>query len=196
MVATPSTMVGLGTKAHSFLLPDVQSGTLYDFNFSSKAKGCLIAFICNHCPYVLHLLPILTQLCNQWQEKGLEVIFISSNDVENYPADSPDLMMQLAKEYDFKFPYLFDEDQRVALAYQASCTPDFFLYDSRYSLFYRGQFDDSRPGNNKVVNGHDLELAVEGLLSNLSAPEIQHPSLGCNLKWKKGNEPDYFTPNK
>ena len=196
MVATPSTMVGLGTKAHSFRLPDTKSGTLYEFNFSSKAKGCLIAFICNHCPYVLHILPTLSQLCNQWQEKGLKVVFISSNDVDNYPADSPDFMMQLTKEYDFRFPYLFDEDQRVALAYQASCTPDFFLYDSRYSLFYRGQFDDSRPGNNKVVNGHDLELAVEGLLSNLSAPEIQHPSLGCNLKWKKGNEPDYFTPNK
>ena len=196
MVATPSTMVGLGTKAHSFRLPDTKSGTLYKFNFSSKAKGCLIAFICNHCPYVLHILPTLSQLCNQWQEKGLKVVFISSNDVDNYPADSPDFMMQLTKEYDFRFPYLFDEDQRVALAYQASCTPDFFLYDSHYSLFYRGQFDDSRPGNNKVVTGHDLELAVERLLSNLPAPEIQQPSLGCNLKWKKGNEPDYFTTKK
>ena len=188
-------MVGLGTKAHSFAC-QIPSLALFTNLISSKAKGCLIAFICNHCPYVLHILPTLSQLCNQWQEKGLKVVFISSNDVDNYPADSPDFMMQLTKEYDFRFPYLFDEDQRVALAYQASCTPDFFLYDSYYSLFYRGQFDDSRPGNNKVVTGHDLELAVERLLSNLPAPEIQQPSLGCNLKWKKGNEPDYFTTKK
>jgi thiol-disulfide isomerase/thioredoxin len=196
MVATPSTMVQLGSKAHPFSLPDPISGKLFEFNKALGQRGSLIAFICNHCPYVIHILPTLLKLCNQWKDNGLNIVLISSNDVKNYPADSPELMADLAKSYGFNFPYLYDKDQSVALAYQAACTPDFFLYDSKYCLYYRGQFDDSRPGNDKVVTGHDLELAVERLLSNQSAPEIQQPSLGCNLKWIKGNEPAYFTPKK
>ncbi|MEK9771992.1 MAG: thioredoxin family protein [Opitutae bacterium] len=194
MVATPSTMVQLGTKARPFSLPDPQTGKVFEFIPSSKQQGSLIVFICNHCPYVLHLLPVLVDLCNQWQERGLKVIFISSNDVENYPADSPNLMAKLAQQYGFAFPYLYDEDQTVAFAYRAACTPDFFLYNSENSLYYRGQFDASRPGNEQAVNGNELAGAVARLFAKLPAPETQHPSLGCNLKWKKGNEPDYFIP--
>ena len=196
MVATPSTMVRLGTVAHPFSLTDPISGNIFEFTHSQKKQGCLIVFICNHCPYVIHLLPTLCRFCNQWQENDLQIIFISSNDVNNYPADSPELMKELSKQYGFNFPYLYDESQSVALAYRAACTPDFFLYDSEYSLFYRGQFDASRPGNELKVTGNDLCSAVERLFSQLSPPEIQNPSLGCNLKWKTGNEPEYFSPKK
>ena len=192
MVATPSTMVPLGTKAHPFSLPDPKTGKNFKFIPTCTQTGCLIVFICNHCPYVLHLLPVLARLCNKWQENGLQVIFISSNDIDNYPSDSPKLMQQLAEENKFSFPYLYDEDQSVAFAYRAACTPDFFLYDSEYSLFYRGQFDGSRPGNEQEINGNNLASAVDRLFLKLPAPEVQLPSLGCNLKWKKGNEPDYF----
>ena len=196
MVATPSTMVGLGTKAHPFRLPDPRTGQIFDFSDSAESKGYLIAFICNHCPYVIHLLPELTRLCKMWQSEGLEIVFVSSNDVENYPADAPHLMKELAEKHQFSFPYLYDEHQTIALSYRAACTPDFFLYDLAFSLFYRGQFDDSRPSNELVVTGKDLSGAVNRLLSKLSPPETQYPSLGCNLKWKKGNEPDYFKPKK
>ncbi len=194
MVATPSTMLKLGTQAPIFNLPEPKSGTNITFDHQLTNKGYLIAFICNHCPYVIHLLPKLTELCNGWTEKGIQVYFISSNDVENYPADSPELMKDLANQYGFKFPYLFDEDQSVALSYQAACTPDFFLFDSSFSLFYRGQFDDSRPGNDLAVDGSHLVHAIDLLLSASPPPEIQKPSLGCNLKWKPGKEPEYFVP--
>jgi peroxiredoxin len=196
MVATPSTMLELGTQAPSFCLPDPKSGNEVIFDHRLQKKGYLIAFICNHCPYVLHLLPRLSQLSNRWAEQGVQVYFISSNDVENYPADSPELMKELAIQYDFRFPYLFDEEQTVAHAYQAACTPDFFLFDSSYSLFYRGQFDSSRPHNEQEVNGEDLAYAVNQLLADSEPPINQKPSLGCNLKWKKGNEPQYFVPKK
>jgi peroxiredoxin len=192
MVATPSTMVQLGTKASLFSLLNPSTGNHFDFSYSDQKNGTLIAFICNHCPYVIHILPRLTSLCNQWLEQNINVILISSNDVDNYPADSPVLMKELAEKYQFKFPYLYDEKQEVALAYQAACTPDFFLFDSSYRLFYRGQFDASRPGNDFVPSGNDLEEAVKNLLSNSPAPKTQIPSLGCNLKWKQGKEPDYF----
>jgi peroxiredoxin len=192
MVATPSTMVQLGTKASLFSLLNPSTGNHFDFSYSDQKNGTLIAFICNHCPYVIHILPRLTSLCNQWLEQNINVILISSNDVDNYPADSPVLMKELAEKYQFKFPYLYDEKQEVALAYQAACTPDFFLFDSSYRLFYRGQFDASRPGNDLVPSGNDLEEAVKNLLSNSPAPKTQIPSLGCNLKWKQGKEPDYF----
>ena len=194
MVATPSTMLKLGTQAPIFSLPEPRSGTNLTFDHQLTNKGYLIAFICNHCPYVIHLLPKLTELCNGWTEKGIQVYFISSNDVENYPADSPELMQDLANQYGFKFPYLFDEDQSVALSYQAACTPDFFLFDSSFALFYRGQFDDSRPGNDLAVDGSHLVHAINLLLSASPPPEIQKPSLGCNLKWKPGKEPEYFVP--
>ena len=194
MVATPSTMLKLGTQAPIFSLTESKSGTNLTFNHELTNKGYLIAFICNHCPYVIHLLPKLTELCNGWTEKGIQVYFISSNDVKNYPADSPELMKELANQYGFKFPYLFDEDQSVALSYKAACTPDFFLFDSSFALFYRGQFDDSRPGNDLAVDGSHLVHAIDHLLSDCPPPEIQKPSLGCNLKWKPGNEPEYFVP--
>jgi len=187
-------MLKLGTQAPIFSLPEPKSGTNITFNHQLTNKGYLIAFICNHCPYVIHLLSKLTELCNGWTEKGIQVYFISSNDVENYPADSPELMKQLANQYGFKFPYLFDEDQSVALSYQAACTPDFFLFDSSFALFYRGQLDDSRPGNDLAVDGSHLVHAIELLLSASPPPEIQKPSLGCNLKWKPGKEPEYFVP--
>jgi len=193
MVATPSTMVQLGTKAPLFSLFNPSTKDHFDFSYSEQKNGTLIAFICNHCPYVVHILPQLASLCNLWLEHNIDVFFISSNDIEKYPADSPVLMKKLAEKYQFKFPYLYDEKQEVALAYQAACTPDFFLFDSNYSLFYRGQFDASRPGNDLVPSGSELKEAVENLLSNTPAPKMQRPSLGCNLKWKQGNEPDYFT---
>jgi len=194
MVATPSTMLSLGTKAPTFCLSDPKTESEISFNYSLRKKGYLIAFICNHCPYVIHLLPCLSKLSNQWQEQGIEVYFISSNDIENYPADSPKLMKQLALHYDFRFPYLYDESQSVAHAYTAACTPDFFLFDASFSLFYRGQFDESRPGNDIEVNGDDLNGAVKSLFKKSSPPRNQKPSLGCNLKWKRGNEPSYFKP--
>lgn len=196
MVATNSIMLEIGTKAPAFTLPNPRNNSPFRFSHETLHKGCLIAFICNHCPYVIHILDSLTDLCNQWQEKGLQIIFISSNDVDNYPADSPDLMKELAEEKGFDFPYLYDEDQRVAHAYRAACTPDFFLFDVNYLLYYRGQFDESRPGNSIEPNGDDLANAVNRLISGKSAPSTQKPSLGCNLKWKKGNEPYYFVPKE
>lgn len=196
MVATPSTMLPLGTKAPSFSLPDVCTNQSTDLEAVDINKGCLIAFVCNHCPYVIHLLDPLVRLSNKWIKSGIKVFLISSNDVENYPDDSPDKMKELAQQKHFQFPYLYDEDQSVALAYRAACTPDFFLFDSKLCLFYRGQFDDSRPGNQLEATGTELSLAVDSLLLNQPAPKVQKPSLGCNLKWKSGNEPEYFKPKK
>jgi len=135
-------------------------------------------------------------MSNEWVKKGIKVFLISSNDADNYPDDSPVKMRELAQKKQFQFPYLYDEDQSVALAYKAACTPDFFLFDSKLSLFYRGQFDDSRPGNQNEATGTELSSAVDSLLLNQPAPKIQKPSLGCNLKWKSGNEPEYFKPKR
>ena len=196
MVATPSTMLPLGTKAPSFSLPDVCTNQSIDLQTVDIHKGCLIAFVCNHCPYVIHLLDPLVRMSNEWIKKGIKVFLISSNDADKYPDDSPVKMRELAEKKQFQFPYLYDEDQSVALAYRAACTPDFFLFDSKLSLFYRGQFDDSRPGNQLEATGTELSLAVDSLLLNQPAPKVQKPSLGCNLKWKSGNEPEYFKPKK
>jgi peroxiredoxin len=196
MVATPSTMLPLGTKAPSFSLPDVCTNQSTDLEAVDINKGCLIAFVCNHCPYVIHILDPLVKLSNEWIKKGIKVFLISSNDADNYPDDSPVKMRELAQKKQFQFPYLYDEDQSVALAYRAACTPDFFLFDSKLSLFYRGQFDDSRPGNQLEATGTELSLAVDSLLLNQPAPKVQKPSLGCNLKWKSGNEPEHFKPKK
>ena len=196
MVATPSTMLPLGTKAPSFSLPNVCTNQSIDLQTVDIHKGCLIAFVCNHCPYVIHLLDPLVRMSNEWVKKGIKVFLISSNDADNYPDDSPVKMRELAQKKQFQFPYLYDEDQSVALAYKAACTPDFFLFDSKLSLFYRGQFDDSRPGNQLEATGTELSLAVDSLLLNQPAPKVQKPSLGCNLKWKSGNEPEYFKPKK
>jgi len=196
MVATPSTMLPLGTKAPSFSLPNVCTNQSIDLQTVDIHKGCLIAFVCNHCPYVIHLLDPLVRMSNEWVKKGIKVFLISSNDADNYPDDSPVKMRELAQKKQFQFPYLYDEDQSVALAYKAACTPDFFLFDSKLSLFYRGQFDDSRPGNQNEATGTELSSAVDSLLLNQPAPKIQKPSLGCNLKWKSGNEPEYFKPKR
>ncbi|WP_407680686.1 thioredoxin family protein [Candidatus Chordibacter forsetii] len=196
MVATPSTMLPLGTKAPSFSLPNVCTNQSIDLQTVDIHKGCLIAFVCNHCPYVIHLLDPLVRMSNEWVKKGIKVFLISSNDADKYPDDSPVKMRELAEKKQFQFPYLYDEDQSVALAYRAACTPDFFLFDSKLSLFYRGQFDDSRPGNQLEATGTELSLAVDSLLLNQPAPKVQKPSLGCNLKWKSGNEPEYFKPKK
>ena len=196
MVATPSTMLPLGTKAPPFCLPDVCTNQSTKLGTVDIDKGCLIAFVCNHCPYVIHLLDPLVKLSNEWMNKGIKVFFISSNDAENYPDDSPDKMRELAQKKQFQFPYLYDEDQSVALAYRAACTPDFFLFNSELCLFYRGQFDDSRPGQQLEAKGTELSAAIDNLLLKMPAPEIQKPSLGCNLKWKSENEPEYFKPKK
>ena len=196
MVATPSTMLPLGTKAPLFCLPDVCTNQSTDLQTVDINRGCLIAFVCNHCPYVIHLLDPLVKLSNEWIKNGIKVFLISSNDADNYPDDSPDKMRELAQKKQFQFPYLYDEDQSVALAYRAACTPDFFLFDSKLSLFYRGQFDDSRPGNQLEGTGTELSSAVDSLLLNQPAPKVQKPSLGCNLKWKSGNEPEYFKPKR
>ena len=191
MVATASTMLPLGTKAPPFALPNVLDDTSVQIA-ENGSPAHLIAFICNHCPYVIHLLDHLTEYFNQLADDGISVYLVSSNDIDKYPADSPDKMKNLASEYGFRFPYLFDDDQRVAKAYQAACTPDFFIFDKELSLYYRGRYDGSRPGNSMPVTGNDLKEALGRLLSGDVPPEPQEPSMGCNVKWKPGNEPEYF----
>lgn len=191
MSATLSTMLEIGTKAPSFELPDTD-GSKVSLNDIKLDKGVLVMFICNHCPYVKHLNEGLVEFANEYKEKGIECIAISSNDVENYPQDSPDLMKELSEKHNFPFPYLYDKTQEVAKAYKAACTPDFFLFDSNLELFYRGQFDDSRPGNGKPVTGNDIRAAANSLIEGERNFEPQIPSMGCNIKWKSGNEPEYF----
>jgi len=188
MSATPSTMLELGTKAPEFSLPDVSGGEV-NLSYTDQSQGFVIMFICNHCPFVKHIEEELVRLSNEYIQKGIGFIAISSNDVENYPDDSPE---EMAKK-DYPFPYLYDETQETAKAYKAACTPDFFVFDENRSLLYRGQFDDSRPGNDKPVTGNDLRKALDALLNGNTIPEDeQKPSMGCNIKWKKGNEPEYF----
>lgn len=191
MVATNSTMLPLGTPAPDFQLPD-PSGKAYSLADFPGAKALVIAFICNHCPYVKHLRSGLAALGREYQPRGVAIVGISSNDVERYPADSPARMAEEAKAAGYTFPYLVDESQAVAKAYRAACTPDFFVFDGSRRLVYRGQFDDSRPGNNRAVTGRDLRNALEAVLAGRSVDPHQTPSLGCNIKWKPGNEPDYF----
>lgn len=191
MSATLSTMLEIGTKAPSFELPDTD-GSKVSLNDLKFDKGVLVMFICNHCPYVKHLNEGLVEFANEYKQEGIECIAISSNDVENYPQDSPDLMKELSEKHNFPFPYLYDETQEVAKAYKAACTPDFFLFDRDLKLFYRGQFDDSRPGNGKPVTGNDMRAATNSMIEGEENFELQIPSMGCNIKWKSGNEPEYF----
>lgn len=191
MARTPSTMLELGTTAPDFSLPEPATGkaiSLEDF----AGRPVLVVFICNHCPYVLHIAEKLAEIAREYQQRGIEFIAINSNDVANYPDDSPDKMPAMSEKYGFTFPYLFDESQEVAKAYRAACTPDFYLFDADHKLVYRGQFDDARPRNDEPVTGADLRDAINALLANLPPLEEQKPSLGCNIKWKEGNEPDYF----
>jgi peroxiredoxin len=191
MVNTPSTMAPLGMPAPAFSLPDPEGKQVSLDNFKD-APALLVTFLCNHCPFVQHIEAHLGQTAHEYQKRGLAVVGISSNDIEAYPDDTPDKMAEQAQRAGFGFPYLFDESQQVAKAYGAACTPDFFLFDRERKLVYRGQYDDSRPGNNKPVTGADLRAALDAVLAGKPAPAKQAPSLGCNIKWKKGNEPDYF----
>ena len=184
-------MLPLGTKAPPFKLPNALDGNLVQIE-ENDSPAHLVAFVCNHCPFVIHLIGHLAEYFNELIEDGIAAYLISSNDVEKYPADGPGKMKSLGIEHGFRFPYLFDEDQSAAKAYRAACTPDFFVFDKKLSLFYRGRYDQSRPGNDFPVTGEDIKSALKSLLSNDSPPESQHPSLGCNVKWKPGNEPDYF----
>ncbi len=183
MARTPSTMLPLGTLAPAFSLPDTEgkSVSLQDFK---GAKAYLVIFLCNHCPYVKHIRAGLAELCREYQTRGVAIVGISSNDVENYPADSPEKMKEEKISAGYVFPYLYDETQEVAKAYEAACTPDFFLFDSSKKLVYRGQMDDSRPGNGTAVSGNDLRLAMDAVLSGRPVSPEQLPSVGCNIKWK------------
>jgi len=191
MAETPSTMLGIGTQAPDFSLPEPASGNSVSLS-DYAGKPLLVVFSCNHCPYVLHILESLTAFANEKQRQGLAVVMISANDVAGYPADGPEKMAALAQSYGFEFPYLYDESQQVALAYRAACTPDFFLFDGAHQLVYRGQYDGSRPGNQIAADGSDMRAAVDSLLAGNAIPGAQIPSVGCNIKWRDGNEPDYF----
>jgi len=190
MALTPSTMLPLGTVAPGFALPDTEGKTVSPADFQ-EAPALLVVFMCNHCPYVKHIREGLAQLGKDFQAKAVAVVGINSNDVANYPDDSPEKMKQEVQSVGYTFPYLFDESQATAKAYRAACTPDFFLFDKDRKLVYRGQMDDSRPGNDKPVTGADVRAALEALLAGRPVPEKQIPSMGCNIKWKSGNEPDY-----
>lgn len=191
MAATPSTMLPLGTRAPIFRLPDTQ-GQQISLDSFAAAPALLVMFICNHCPFVKHLRSALAQLGRDYQPKGVAIVAISSNDVEAYPADSPALMVEEHRDAGYTFPYLYDETQEVAKAYQAACTPDFYLFDKNQQLVYRGQFDDSRPSNGLPVTGNDLRAAIDAVLEGKHVSTEQRPSIGCNIKWRSGNEPEYF----
>jgi peroxiredoxin len=184
MAETPSTMVSLGTTAPIFSLPDTVSGKTLSLEAIKSDKATLIMFICNHCPFVKHVQAELVKLAQDYQPRGVSLVAISSNDVESYPDDGPDRMKAVAEQFGFPFPYLFDETQEVARAYRAACTPDFFLYNSDLKLVYRGQLDDSRPGNGLPVTGKDLRGAMDNLLLGEPIDPNQRPSVGCNIKWK------------
>lgn len=193
MARTESTMLELGSLAPDFNLPEPLTGENRTLNELKGNKGTLVVFMCNHCPYVLHILPTFVQMATAYQSRDINVVAISSNDIVNYGDDSPENMAALTKEYNVEFPYLYDESQMVAKAYQAACTPDFYLFDDALKLVYRGQFDGSRPGNDIAVSGEDLSAAVTALAEGRSISAEQVPSLGCNVKWKAGNEPEYFS---
>jgi peroxiredoxin len=184
-------MLPLGTSAPGFRLPDTEGKivSLADFN---AAAALMIVFMCNHCPYVKHLRAGLVQLARDYQPRRVAFVGISSNDVANYPQDSPQKMAEEARSAGYSFPYLYDATQEVAKAYKAACTPDFYLFDQNRQLVYRGQFDDSRPGNGILVTGKDLRAALDAVLNEKPIAAVQRPSLGCNIKWKAGNEPEYF----
>lgn len=184
MARTPSNMLDLGTKAPEFSLINTADQQQLTFAQTQGEKGTVVMFICNHCPYVKHVFEGIVSLAKDYQKKGIGFVAISSNDVENYPDDSPEMMQQTAEKQGFTFPYLYDETQDTAKAYDAACTPDFYLFDSEKKLVYRGQMDDSRPGNEIPVTGKDLRAALDALLSGKPIDPIQKPSLGCNIKWK------------
>lgn len=191
MARRQSRMLPLGTAAPRFALRDTVSGRAVALEDFASSPALLIAFICNHCPFVKHILDGFVAFARDFGARGLAVVAISPNDAESYPEDAPAEMSRVAKLKGFTFPYLYDESQEVAKAYQAICTPDFFLFDRERRLVYRGQFDGSRPGNRIPVTGSDLRAAAEALLRGLAVPTQQTPSVGCSIKWKAGQEPDW-----
>ena len=191
MVKVNSTMLPLGTQAPSFSLYDPE-GNLFTLDNSSKSNAFLVMFICNHCPFVHHIRKELARLANDYINRDVSIIAINSNDYETHPGDSPEKMKDEIMEWGYNFPYLVDEDQSVAIAYQASCTPDFFLFDSQQQLVYRGQLDGGRPSNDIPVNGRDIRAALDTLLAGDDVSEEQVPSVGCNIKWKPNNSPEWF----
>ncbi len=192
MAGTESTMLDLGTRAPDFSLPEPLNGGTVSLAEVSGGRALVIAFICNHCPYVIHIRAAFAALAREYQEKGVKFVAINSNDVENYADDSPDKMIEEVRRVGYTFPYLYDPDQSAAKAYQAACTPDFYLFDDHQRLVYRGQFDASRPKNTIPVTGEDLRGALDTVLAGGRPDTTQTPSMGCNIKWKAGNEPAYF----
>jgi thiol-disulfide isomerase/thioredoxin len=192
-MAVTSTMLPLGTAAPSFDLPDTVTGDRVVIDDFADKKALLVMFICNHCPYVQHIRHALVELGKEYAGSDLGMVAISSNDPEAYPTDGPEQMAWEAQEFGYRFPYLYDENQEVAKAYTAMCTPDFFLFGPERTLVYRGRFDEARPNTLGRVTGADLRAAIEAVLTDQPVPEQQFPSMGCSIKWKPGNEPDYFS---
>src|SRR4051812_18280426 len=192
MPETPSTMLDLGTAMPAFSLPDFNGKPVSDADVANGAKAVLVAFICNHCPFVRHIRGEFNKFTKEYAAKGLKVVAIASNSVQEYPEDGPTGMKQEATEVGYDFPYLFDFSQEVAKRFNAACTPDFFLFDGKGRLAYRGQFDGSRPKNNVPVNGADMRAALDAVLAGRGASDTQRASMGCNIKWYPGNEPQYF----
>jgi len=191
MVKTASIMLPLGTEAPGFALSNIDGRivSLADFD---QQPALLVVFMCNHCPFVKHVASELARLARDYQPRGLAMVGINANDTDAYPDDAPGKMAEEARRQGYSFPYLFDPTQEVAKAYRAACTPDFFLFNQQRRLVYRGQLDDSRPSNNLAVTGRDLRAAIDAVLAGRPVPEPQHASIGCNIKWRPGNEPDYF----
>jgi len=191
MALTPSTMLALGTPAPAFSLPDVVSGNTISLGTVADRPALLVMFICQHCPYVKHIKQELANLGRDYVDRGLAIVAISANDVDRYPDDAPEHLKAMAENLGFTFPVCYDETQAVAKAYTAACTPDFFLFNADRALVYRGQLDDSRPGNGLPITGKDLRGAIDAVLSGQLVSPDQRPSIGCNIKWKPGNEPGY-----
>jgi len=191
MALKESTMLALGTPLPDFALPDVRSQEIMRPETFQEKAVLLVMFICRHCPYVVHVQDELTRLAKDYVEKGVGILGISSNDARGYPADAPSRLQEMAEQLGWKFPYCYDETQTVAKAFTAACTPDFFVFDRQRHLVYRGQLDESRPGNGKPVTGRDLRAALDAALAGQPGPSQQRPSAGCNIKWKPGNEPAY-----
>ena len=194
MVAVPSTMLPLGTRVPEFSVADAVSGKTCCPGDFAHADALLVMFICNHCPFVKHVQDELGDVAREYQPRGVAVIAINSNDLEKYPQDGPDHMKALAERQGWEFPFLLDETQEVAKAFKAACTPDFYVFDADRRLVYRGQLDDSRPGNDVPVSGGDLRAALDAVLAGDPVATDQTPSIGCNIKWKPGNEPEYLAP--
>ena len=190
MAATESTMLELGTPAPNFELPD-PDGNLHRLTDFEDAKALVVAFICNHCPFVKHIQDELARFGRDYLDRGVAMVAISANDAESYPADAPARMKEVAERVGYVFPYLYDESQQTAKAYRAACTPEFYLFDGDQKLAYRGRFDGARPGNREAVTGADLRQATDAVLDGRPAQSDQIPSMGCNIKWRRGNEPDY-----